>query len=46
MNYHIHLGAIDVVKIFASVIVAGFFWRLISMYLKDRPIGQAMAFVY
>lgn len=46
MNYHVHLGAIDALKIFASVIIVGFFWRLASMYFKDKPIGQAMAFVY
>jgi hypothetical protein len=43
---HIHIGALDAVKAFLSVIIIGFFWRLIAGHLSDSPIGQAMAFVY
>jgi len=43
---HIHLGIIHALTIFANVIIIGFFWRLASMYWSDRPMGQAMAYLY
>ena len=43
---HTHLGLVHAIGIFTSVIIIGFFWRLASMYWKDYPIGQAMAFIY
>lgn len=43
---HIHLSALTVITVFASVIIAGFFWRMASMSLADSALGQAMAFLY
>jgi hypothetical protein len=43
---HVHIGVIMALSSFASVIIVGFFWRLMSMHISDSPIGQAMAFVY
>lgn len=43
---HVHLGLVFALTVFASVIIVGFFWRLVSMVYKETPIGQAMAFVY
>jgi hypothetical protein len=43
---HIHVGALDAVKVFMYVIVVGFFWRIIAGYFSDSPVGQAMAFLY
>lgn len=43
---HIHVGALDAVKVFLYVIIVGFFWRVIAGYLSDNPIGQGMAFLY
>lgn len=43
---HIHSGALHAATVFLSVIVIGFFWRLIAGHLSDTPVGQAMAFVY
>lgn len=43
---HVHLGALHAFTVFASVIVIGFFWRLVAGMNKDNSIGQAMSFVY
>jgi len=43
---HIHVGALDAIKIFLSVVIVGFFWRIVAGYFSDNPVGQAMSFVY
>lgn len=43
---HIHIGALHALSIFSSVIIVGFFWRLLAAHLKDSPVGQAMVFIY
>jgi len=43
---HVHIGLLFALTSFASVIVVGFFWRLVAMMYKDSAIGQGMAFVY
>jgi hypothetical protein len=43
---HIHLGILHGAIIFASVIIYGFFWRLIAGHNSDNSVGQAMSFIY
>lgn len=43
---HIHIGALDAVKIFLAVVVVGFFWRVAAGWMSDNSIGQAMSFIY
>lgn len=43
---HVHLGILHAAVIFASVIVFGFFWRLIAAHNADNSVGQAMSFIY
>ncbi len=43
---HIHMGVRETVATFLSVIIVGFFWRLISIWNKDNAVGQAMSFIY
>lgn len=43
---HVHIGLVFALTSFFSVITIGFFWRLGSIYFKDTPIGQGMAFLY
>jgi hypothetical protein len=38
-------SALNVLIIFASVIIANFLWRMLAARLAERPIGQAMAAV-
>lgn len=40
------VSVVDSLVIFASVIIVGAAWRYASARLHDKPIGQAMAFVY
>lgn len=46
MPGHIHGSALDGLIVFATVVVCGFLWRSAAMHYADRPIGQAMAFIY
>jgi len=43
---HIHIGILHAIGVFASVVVIGFFWRLIAAHNSDNSVGQAMLFVY
>lgn len=43
---HVHLGLLHAVGVFASVIVIGFFWRLVAAHNAENSIGQAMLFIY
>lgn len=43
---HMHIGALTVITTFAAVLVAGTLWRIAAVWLKDSPIGKAMAFMY
>lgn len=40
------VSTVDVLLVFASVIVAGAVWRAATVMLHDKPIGQAMALAY
>jgi len=39
-------SVLNVFVIFASVIVAGFFWRMAAAYFADSPVGEAFAVIY
>lgn len=43
---HIHLGVLHAVSIFMSVVIVGFFWRVLAAHNKDNALGQAMSFIY
>lgn len=43
---HLHIGLLHAVGIFASVVVVGFFWRVIAGLNADNAVGQAMSFIY
>ena len=43
---HIHLGVLHAIGIFMSVVVVGFFWRIIASHNADNAVGQAMSFIY
>jgi hypothetical protein len=43
---HIHVGALDFFITAAYIIIFAYIWRAISSYWADRPIGQAMAFIF
>jgi hypothetical protein len=39
-------GIVDFVTLAAYLIIFGFFWRTTAARLSDKPIGQAMAFIF
>lgn len=39
-------SVLNIFIIFASVIVAGFFWRMAAAYFADSPVGEGMAVIY
>lgn len=39
-------SVLNVLIIFASVLVAGFFWRMASAYFSDSAAGEAGAVIY
>lgn len=43
---HIHVGALDAIKVFLYVVIVGFFWRIIAGLMSGNSLGQAMAFLY
>lgn len=43
---HIHVGALDFMITAAYIIVFAYIWRSASIYLADRKLGQAMAFIF
>jgi len=43
---HIHIGARHALGIFASVLILGFFWRILAAHNADNALGQAMSFIY
>lgn len=46
MSPHIHAQVLDGAIIFLFVLLFGGAWRFMAMKLAQRPIGQAMAFLY
>ncbi len=43
---HIHLSALEGIKVFLYVIIFGFFFRTMSAYLSQTAIGKGMSFIY
>jgi len=46
MPSHVHASFIDAAIVWAMVVILGFLWRSGAAIWSDRPIGQAMGFVY
>lgn len=46
MEGHIHIGLWQLVAGFIGVLLIGIPWRIVSLWLRDSRIGQAMAFAY
>lgn len=43
---HIAVGLPQFLAVSAYVIIFGFFWRTIAGRLSDKPVGQAMAYIF
>lgn len=43
---HVHDSAIQAAIFFAFIIILGAGWRIASARMAEKPLGQAMAFIY
>ena len=43
---HVHASALDAVTIFAMLLVISALWRTVAFRNSDKPLGQAMAYVW
>jgi len=43
---HVHVGTPEFLAALSYMIIAGFLWRSLAAHWSDKPIGQAMAFIY
>jgi len=43
---HLMIGLPEFLAVAAYLLIFGFLWRTLSAKLSDKPIGQAMAFIY
>lgn len=43
---HFHIGTVDFVPLVMFIIIFGFLWRSLAAKWADKPIGQAMAYIY
>ena len=41
-----HVGTLGFLATAAQIVIFGFLWRMLAAKLSDRPLGQAMAFIY
>lgn len=46
MAVHVHASALDALTVLAYLIILGALWRTASAQLAERPVGQAMAFIF
>lgn len=42
----IDFGLVGFLEFAAYAVIFGFFWRLAAAKFHDRPIGQAMAYIF
>lgn len=43
---HVHASALDAFVMFAMLLGISAAWRTVSYKLADKPLGQAMAYVW
>lgn len=43
---HVHVSPVEFLAIACYLVIFGFLWRTLAARLADKPIGQAMAYIY
>lgn len=43
---HVHVSPVEFLTTACYLIIFGFLWRSLAARWSDKPIGQAMAFIY
>lgn len=42
----IHVSPVEFLTVACYLVIFGFFWRSLASRWSDRPVGQAMAYIY
>lgn len=45
-DMHLHIGILQALIAFASVLFFGTLWRLVAAHNSDNALGKAMSFMY
>lgn len=43
---HVHISPVEFLETACFVVIFGFLWRTLAARWSDKPVGQAMAFIY
>lgn len=43
---HVHVSPVEFLTTAAFVVIFGFAWRTLAAKWAEKPIGQAMAYIY
>lgn len=43
---HVHVSPVEFVTFAAYLVIFGFAWRSLALRWADKPIGQAMAYIF
>lgn len=43
---HLHIGFVEFLVIGLYIIVWGFLFRTLEIWMHNNPVGQAMSFIY
>ena len=43
---HVHVSPVEFLAVACYLVIFGFLWRTLAARLADKPIGQAMAYIY
>lgn len=43
---HVHVSPVEFLTTACYLVIFGFLWRSLSARWSEKPIGQAMAFIY
>lgn len=43
---HVHVSPVEFLTVAAYVVIFGFIWRTLSARYAEKPVGQAMAYIF
>lgn len=43
---HVHVSPVEFLTVACYLVIFGFLWRSLAARWSDKPVGQAMAFIY
>mgnify|MGYP000561917203 FL=1 len=43
---HVHVSPVEFLTVAAYIVIFGFMWRTLAGRWADKPVGQAMAYIF